>query len=164
MFYFPGGQMPLVEPEGATKKAQELLQVFRSREMPVIHVKHQVGTNGAIHPLVEPGQGEKVFTKTQANAFEGTGLMDYLKRKQITHLVIAGMMTHMCVEAAARAASDFGFSVTVAGDACATKDLSYRGNTVPAFDVHISTLATIDNSYGKVMRAQEFIRQISKAD
>jgi nicotinamidase-related amidase len=164
MFYFQGGQMPLVNPEGASKKAKELLEVFRSREMPVIHVRHQVSKNGDIHPLVEPGQGEKVFTKTQANAFAGTRLLEHLKQQQITHLVIAGMMTHMCVEAAARAAHDLGFSVTVAADACATRDLVYKNNTVSALDVHTSTLASIKGNYGQVMPVKQLISHISSAN
>jgi nicotinamidase-related amidase len=57
--------------------------------------------------------------------------------------VIAGMQTHMCVEAAVRAAADLGYEVTVVADACATRDVQHGGRTVAAADVHAATLATL---------------------
>jgi len=71
--------------------------------------------------------------------------------------VICGMMTHMCVEAATRAGSDYGFECLVIGDACATRDLEFNGHKVSAEDVHISTLSTISGSYAKVMDVEEFL-------
>ena len=46
------------------------------------------------------------------------------------------MQTHMCLEAATRAASDYGFNCTVIEDACATRDLNYGNTTIKAKDVH----------------------------
>ncbi|HSM70410.1 MAG TPA: isochorismatase family protein, partial [Anaerolineales bacterium] len=67
-----------------------------------------------------------------------------------------GMMTHMCVDATTRAASDLGFQVIVAEDACATRDLEYSDTTIPAELVHKSFLAAL-RSYGKVMKSEEII-------
>jgi len=39
-FYFPGGKVPLVEPEAATINARQLVQLFRNADRPVIHVQH----------------------------------------------------------------------------------------------------------------------------
>jgi len=66
------------------------------------------------------------------------------------------MMTHMCVDATARAASDLGFQVIVAEDACATRDLKYDEITIPAEHVHKAFLAAL-KSYGKVMKADNII-------
>ena len=74
----------------------------------------------------------------------------------VTNLVIGGMQTHMCVEAATRAAADYGFSCVVAADACATRDLTYGDTTVPAEHVHKAFLAAL-KSYGQVMKADEVI-------
>jgi nicotinamidase-related amidase len=60
------------------------------------------------------------------------------------------------VDATARAASDFGFQVIVAEDACATRDLQYGDTSIPADMVHKSFLAAL-TSYGKVMKAEEII-------
>ncbi len=102
-------------------------------------------------------EGEKVFTKHYANSFRETGLLDYLRKNQIKQVIICGMLTQMCVEATARAAADYGFDVIVIGDACATHDIVYKGDTVKAADVQASTLGSIEVYYGKVMTTGEFL-------
>jgi nicotinamidase-related amidase len=79
-----------------------------------------------------------------------------LKGWGIERVVITGMMTHMCVDATARAAADFGFQVLIAEDACATRDLVYGDTTIPADLVHKSFLAAL-KSYGKVMKSEEIM-------
>jgi len=74
----------------------------------------------------------------------------------VERVVITGMMTHMCVDATARAASDLGFEVIVAEDACATRDLKYGDTVIPADLVHKSFLAAL-KSYGRVMKSEEII-------
>jgi nicotinamidase-related amidase len=160
MFYFPGGRGALVNPEEASLQAKKILEAFRENKMLVIHVKHQSKTEGDIHPNVMPMEGEKVITKTEASCFVGTDLLYYLKEKGITHLVIAGMMTHMCVEAATRAAHDLGFDCTVISDACATRDLKYGEEVIPAKEVHLSTLATLKGTYANIMTTAELLSHL----
>jgi nicotinamidase-related amidase len=71
------------------------------------------------------------------------------------------MQTHMCLEAATRAAHDFGYECTVVEDACATRDLKYGEITVNARDVHYSTLATL-KSYSKIVKLTEFLESQNK--
>jgi len=73
----------------------------------------------------------------------------------IKKLVICGMQTHMCVEAAVRAAADLGYEVTVAHDACATRDLEFNGVKVPAAQVHAAALAAMEYAYAKVESVDE---------
>jgi nicotinamidase-related amidase len=156
-FYFPGGKMPLVEPEAAAANAGKILAAFRAEGKPVIHVRHDAEPGGSIHASVAPIEGEKVFTKSEVSCFNGTQLLAYLKEIGVERLVIVGMQTHMCLEAAVRAAHDLGFEVTVISDACATRDLTYGDRTVPAADVQASTLATLDRIYAKVVDTKTFL-------
>jgi len=155
-FYFPGGATPLVEPQAAADNAAKVADFFRSNNMPVIHVKHVFEPGGEIHATVQPHEGEAVFEKKSVNSFVGTGLKEYLDSRGIKNIVVCGMQTHMCVEAAVRAASDFGYSVTLIHDACATRDLKWFDTVIMAKYVHESTLATL-RSYCKVMSAEEFL-------
>ena len=156
-FYFPGGAASLVEPEKASRNASKVLGSFRSRGDLVVHVRHEASKGAEIHEHVAPAEGERVFTKTEVSCFNGTDLLTYLREKQVSQLVICGMMTHMCVEAAVRAAHDLGFEVTVIGDACATRDLEFEGTKIAAADVHASTLATLARTYAKVVTTEEFL-------
>jgi nicotinamidase-related amidase len=156
-FYFPGGKSALVEPEKAAANAARLLLYFRNEKLPVIHVRHNSEPGGKINDMVKPLSGEKVFSKDAVNCFVGTGLNDYLKSIKADTLVICGMQTHMCVEAAARAASDMGYKCILVHDACATKDLKFGDYVIKAADVHFSTLATLKN-YAKVVSTAEFLK------
>lgn len=156
-FYFPGGPLPLFEPEKAAENAQLILNQFRNNNETIIHVKHKVQQGGDIHELVKPIQDEKIITKTKANSFVGTDLLEYLKKKEITQIVLCGMQTHMCLEAATRAASDYGFNCIVIEDACATRDLTYNNTVVKADDVHNSTLNTLNGTYAKVLTVDEYL-------
>ncbi len=79
------------------------------------------------------------------------------QQRHITSLVIVGMQTHMCVEAAARAATDLGFDVTVVSEACATRPLTYGDRTVPAEMVHTAALAAINGTYGRVVSIDNWL-------
>ncbi len=155
-FYFPGGGYALVNPEPAARSAAKLLKKFRHGKKTVIHVRHNAKSGADIHETVKPMEGEKVISKDHANSFRDTDLLEYLKEHKITRLVICGMMTHMCVEAAARAASDLGFKCIVIHDACATRALTFGGKTVSAEDVHYSTLSTL-TSYAEVVDIETFL-------
>ncbi len=155
-FYFPGGAVELYEPHTAANKATLLLNYFRNNKYLVIHVRHNFEPGGAIHQTVTPNEGEKIISKDEINAFKNTDLNKYLQENKITDLVLCGMQTHMCLEAATRAASDFGYNCTVAEDACTTRDLEYNGHTVKAMDIHYSTLNTLKN-YAKIVTTLEYM-------
>ena len=158
-FYFPGGKSALVDPEKAAENAALLLSKFRKEKMTVIHVRHNSESQAEINKIVNPLPQEKVVSKDAVNCFIGTDLLDYLRSQQIDNLVICGMQTHMCVEAATRAATDYGFKCVVISDACATKDLKFNDIVIKSQDVHYSTLSTL-KSYADVKSTNEYLDRL----
>lgn len=166
--YFPGGAYPLHEPEAAAASAARALEVARGAGDLIVHVQHVwdapdaefmvPGTPGVqIHAAVAPQDGERVIQKESPNAFLATDLEAVLRDAGIEDLVIAGMMTSMCVDATVRAASDLGFAVTVLQDACAAPALSFGGVDVPAPAVHAAFLAALADSYANVVTVDTFV-------
>ena len=155
-FYFPGGKSALVEPEKAAANAALLLGDFRKRNQLVIHIRHNSEPGGKINDIVKPLPSEKIISKDAVNCFVGTDLLEFLKTSKTDTLVICGMQTHMCVEAATRAGSDFGFKCILIHDACATKDLKFGDKVIKAEDVHYSTLSTLKN-YAMVKSTSEYL-------
>lgn len=155
-FYFEEGAVALVNPDKAAENAREVLLAFRKDGKLVVHVRHNFEPGGEINKLVQPEKGEKVISKNEVNAFRDTDLHNYLKVNEISNLVLCGMQTHMCLEAATRAAADLGYKCVVIGDACATKDLEIMGKVVKANDVHLSTLATL-KSYAKITSTFDYL-------
>ncbi len=174
-FYFADGMVPLVEPVAASLKAQELVQHFRKTGQPVIHVQHLpqgmeesdltgLDPQYRIHPNVLPRAGEVVIGKHHANSFRDTKLLKTLRDLGVNTIVVCGMQTHMCVEAAVRAAADLGFKVIVAHDACATRDLAFNGVKVPSTQVHAAALAAMKSSYATVSATAELCQATPEGD
>jgi nicotinamidase-related amidase len=169
--YFPGGSMELVNAESAASQAALLLQAFRRRSLPVVHVQHFAkrpgaafflpGTVGAeIHEAVQPNAGEGVVTKHFPNSFRETTLLDALRSVDASTLVIAGMMTHMCVDTTVRAAADLGFQCSLAQDGCATRDLQFGGQRVEARHVQLAYLAALNGSFASVRPAHDLCAEL----
>jgi nicotinamidase-related amidase len=161
-FYFPGGKMQLDEPERAGMNAGLLLNQFRKYGLPVFHVRHNFEPGGEIHPYVEPLPGEVVISKNQVNAFLDTDLLPLLLADSIEQLVICGMQTHMCVEAAVRAAHDLGFSCVLVEDACATRTLQYEEHIISARNVHYSTIRTLQDAYAEVVTTETLLKDFEQ--
>jgi len=166
--YFPGGAMALAGPDAAAAKAAKLLAAFRDKKLPVVHVQHLSvrpgatffipNTKGAeIHETVRPLAGETLIQKNFPNAFRETKLLEHLRGAKIDKLVIAGMMTHMCVDTSTRAAAYLGFTCSLAHDACATKELAFSGTKVTAENVQASYMAGLNGLFAKVQSADEII-------
>ena len=159
-FYFPGGKLQLENPEMAGMNAGLILDHFRKSELPVYHVRHNFESGGNIHHYVKPEAGEPVLSKDQVNAFIDTDLLEMLQADSIEQLVICGMQTHMCVEAAVRAGHDLGFTCLLVTDACATRALQYEEHIIPAKNVHYSTIKTLQGSYARVLTTEDLIKEI----
>ena len=170
--YFPGGRMEVEGSVKASQRAKEVLTFFREKRMPVVHIQHLSIRPGAkyllpdtdgivIHENVRPLAGEAVIPKNYPNAFRNTTLLDHFKERQVDHVVIAGMMTHMCVDATTRAAFDHGFRCTLVHDACATRALTFGNQTVPAAQVHAAFLSALGAVYAKVLSAEDVISSLT---
>jgi nicotinamidase-related amidase len=165
--YFPGGVMELVGMTAAAEKAARLLERFRKETAPIYFVQHLANrpeatfflpdTAGAeINDAVAPIPGEPVIIKHFPNSFRETGLLEILQRDRVDQLIIAGAMSHMCIDATTRAAFDLGFSCIVVEDACATRDLVFNGEKIKAKEVHGAFMAALKMVYAGVVSAEGF--------
>jgi nicotinamidase-related amidase len=160
--YFPGGAHTLAGAEQAAQQAHRLLEHFRAEGDPVVHLRHvwdapdatfmRPGTAGVeIHPLVVPQDDEPVLTKSEPNGFLGTELESTLRDQGADELVVAGMMSNMCVDSTVRTAADLGFAVTVAHDSCAAAELTFGAVTVPDKAVHAAFMAALADGFASVV-------------
>ncbi len=169
--YFPSGRMEVVGAVEASQVAKRLLAHFRERNLPIVHVQHIAARPNAtfllpdtkgidFHENVMPLPGESIIKKHFPNSFRDTDLEAYLSSRGIKDLVICGMMSHMCIDTTVRAAFDKGYACLVAHDACATRNLSFEGITIPARHVHGSYMAALGAVFAKVSSAAEIIGTI----
>lgn len=155
------GVMELDGVAAALDEAAALLDRARSAGIPVIHIQHNGGPGspydieaeiGAIVAVVAPREGEAVVVKQYPNSFVETDLDDRLKALGARNLVLAGFMTHMCVNSTARGAFNLGYAPTVPAAATATRPLpDVSGNPVPAAVMQAASLAAIADLFAVVV-------------
>ena len=166
--YFPGGRWPLDGIETAADNAARLLASSRDCGDLVVHVRHEFlsadapcftpGSDGAqIHSKVRVIDGEAVVLKHHVNSFRETELKSILDRNGVEDIVICGAMSHMCVDAGTRAASDLGYRCEVVHDACATRAQEFEGTTVPAAQVHAAFMAALQFGYAKLVGTEQYL-------
>ena len=162
------GRLPLAGVGPALAEIGRLLARARAASTPVIHIVHQGGAAGPFAPgtpgveiasPATPAPNEPVLTKRLPNAFASTDLADRLHALKRPEIVLVGFMTHMCVEATARAAIDVGLKATVVANATATRDLPdpLTGAPVSAAEVQRNALAALADRFATVVPGIEAI-------
>jgi nicotinamidase-related amidase len=166
--YLPTGKLPLAGLDAAVANAVTAIGHARATGVPVFHIRHESadpdapvfapGTpNVDIQPAVAPRPGEPVVVKRHVNAFRATDFRQRLDAAGVETLVLVGAMSHMCIDACARAAADMGYAVTVLHDACATLDLAFGGTVVPAAQVHAAAMASLAFGYANVQATRDWV-------
>src|SRR5258706_3936300 len=155
------GIMRLAGVEEAVAEASRLLRRARDAGIPVIHIQHDSGVGspydttariGRISDEVAPVVGESVITKHYPNSFIETDLEQQLRAAGKTDLVLAGFMTHMCVNSTARGAFNLVFRPTVVAAATATRDLpGSGGEVVTAAALQAASLAGLGDLFAVIV-------------
>ena len=160
---YTDGLLPLTGVAGAVDALATLLEKARKAGAPVVHVRHKGSPTGkAFNPTLSgfeivkqltPRDGEIIVDKGLPNAFAGTDLAKHLATSGRKSLIVGGFMTHMCVSATVRSATDHGFMSTVAADTVATRDLpdATGGPTVAAAVINRITLAALSDRFAWIV-------------
>lgn len=146
-----------------------LLSFWRSRCLPVVHIRHASKFEASPYHIssnyfsfkhqVAPMEGEKVITKHENCAFINTDLEPYLKGLGISEIVVCGVLTNHSIDATVRVASGLGFQVFVPHDATAAFGLDLmNGTSLSADDVQTIFLSNLNNEYCTVCVSSDLIK------
>jgi len=149
---------------------QKLAEAYLSEEKPVIYTQHlNTPANAgmlaiwwsdlitAANPFSKlssalPLQGAIIVNKCQYDAFYKTDLERILVNLKVNHLVICGVMTHLCCETTARAAFIRNFEVWFAVD----------GNATYNRDFHQATLSNLTHGFATPVLIDEVIAALKQ--
>ena len=100
-----------------------------------------------------------MIVKAFPSAFVGTDLEARLRAAGVKNLVLAGFMTHMCVNSTARGAFNLGFNPTVVAAATATRALpTIEGSVLAADALQAASLAALADLFAVVVAREDDIR------
>jgi nicotinamidase-related amidase len=158
---YTDGLLPLTGVASAIDALAGLLEKARAAGAPIVHVRHATkgkafnpsSTGFEIVKPLTPRAGEIVIDKGLPNAFAGTELAKHLGASGRKNLIVGGFMTHMCVSATVRSATDHGLMSTIAADTVATRDLpdATGGATVEAAAINRITLAALSDRFAWIV-------------
>jgi nicotinamidase-related amidase len=156
----------------AEQNISRLLKEWRSRKGTVIYSQHlslqpksplyhrnPMGT--AFKDMVQPGEGEKVFTKNVNSAFIGTELQSYLDQQQIKTIIITGLSTQHCVSTTTRMSGNFGYQTYLVSDATAAFETTdQKGKRYSAETIHETELAMLNKEFAAIVTTDEVLNQL----
>jgi nicotinamidase-related amidase len=163
------GKLPLCGLREAVRKAAQLAAAADAAGVPVIHVHHESASPAASvfaagGPGVQPiadlpvAAHHQRIVKRLPSSFHGTPLASLLERLRVQTLVLAGCMTHNCVDSTAREALHRNYAVRIAADACATRDLpGIDGSILPAQQVHVASLSALADRHAEVLATSSLV-------
>lgn len=164
--YLTGG-LPIAfpPPEDALARIGEAMDAAAAHGLPVVLIRHTepdpssglfvAGTPAwQLTAEVASRPHDVVVDKQLPGSFTGTGLTEWLAERDVDSVVIAGWMTHMCVDTTTRQAMHLGLDVTVLADATGTIDVS---DDLPAALVHRVELGVLADGFAAVTRTDAWI-------
>lgn len=157
-------------PDGLTiiNNIKSVITLFRKYNSPIIFTKHALRSNNISDiqhkwwkkPLVEDNpaikivddfviQDDIVITKEKYSAFKNTNLLQILKQKKISSLVITGVMTHLCCETTARDGFMEDFWINFLMDGVATYNEQ----------LHEAALITLSHGFASIISTHDYISE-----
>ena len=168
--YFAGGKMELVGIDEALSNTLRLIEFAKKKKYEIFFIKHIALRENAsfflpksegveLHRALHIQDGS-IITKHYPNSFRETILMQELEDKGIKNLIVCGAMTHMCIDTTVRAGFDLEFHIELVTDACATKDLLFNDEVIPAIDVHNAFMASLDGIFCELKTTERFCSEV----
>ncbi|OGH96994.1 MAG: hypothetical protein A2039_08670 [Candidatus Melainabacteria bacterium GWA2_34_9] len=149
-------------------KIKLLVDNYKEKNLPVIFTQHTntpenagmmnkwwgdvISDTSQINEIIPEFNVKEAYLikKSQYDAFYNTDLEDYLRKNNISQLVITGVMTHLCCETTARTAFTRGFETFLCIDSTATYNESF----------HTAAMLNLAHGFSELTLSGEICRKL----
>jgi nicotinamidase-related amidase len=118
---------------------------------------HKDHSGSKIIDALKPKETDFIVVKNSSSVFVSTKLEFHLRNMGIEQLFVTGVVTNICVEGAARTASDLGFDVFIIDDACAAWSPEIHENTLQSFSLFFGYVITTEEA--EALLREKFVKR-----
>ncbi|MFA4953837.1 MAG: isochorismatase family protein [Patescibacteria group bacterium] len=125
--------LPIYDEDRLLANVRLLADKAHAAKVPVFWIQHSSektlveGTAGwKLHPAFIPLKSDNFIRKRHGNAFEDTPLKAELDALHVRRVVVAGLVTHGCVQATCNGGHDLGYDVVLVKDAHSNYNVKAR--------------------------------------
>lgn len=147
---------------------KHLISTARKNNIEVVFVRHDDGegkplTKGTegfeIFDDFSPEEKEMIFDKTVNSPFRDSGLLEYLREKNIRTIIVTGLQTDYCIDATVKCGFEHGFQVIVPEYSNSTFDNDFMSaeNSYRYYNEFMWK-----NRYAKCVSVDEAVRMMKK--
>ena len=118
---------PIYNAEALLENINLLVDRAHQAGVPVFYIQHSGGSSlvkgtpdWRFHPEIQPQKIDTIIHKQHGNTFEDTNLDQLLKSRDVSCLVVTGLLTNGCVRASSLGALKLGYTVVLAKDGHST--------------------------------------------
>jgi len=165
-FFDKNSQAFLPDSKKILPKINLLIETASKSRWPVIYTFHTAPTRNGnlmaerwehlpsgweseLYSKLDVIPGSRRIKKEFFSAFFKTKLDGLLKKEKADHLIVCGVMTHLCVDTTVRHGFMLGYRTTVITDACCSKDPAY----------HKAAIMALKHGFSRIMTTAEFSKQ-----
>ena len=166
---YVSGNLPIEYPDVHKSLANigRAIDAAQAAGVPVVVVQHLSqaasplfarGSAGAeLHPVVSNRARDHHVEKSQASAFAGTDLADWLAARQIDTLTVIGYMTHNCDASTINHAAHAGFAVEFLHDATGSVPYENSAGFASAQDIHQVFSVVLQSNFAAVASTDQWL-------
>ncbi|WP_336170184.1 cysteine hydrolase family protein [Acinetobacter sp. 161(2023)] len=158
-----GGQSKPHNAQLVLSNILSLIEYCRLNERSIIFIRHvgekdtPLDSSGPNTQLIKElsfnPNADTVIEKMYPSSFKNTALKEVLEKLDVDEIIITGMKTEYCIDTTVRAASEYGYKVTLISDAHTTTD-SAALNAQQIIEHHNQVLS---NAFAQLKTTAEFI-------
>lgn len=167
-FFDKNSQAYLPDSVKIIPKINNLIKFARNNKWPVTYTSHTAsskpgnlmatrwehlpsGWESELYNKLDIAQDSHKLKKEHFSAFFKTRLDSLFKKEKINHLIICGVMTHLCVDTTVRHGFMLGYRATIIIDACCSKNSDY----------HKAAILALKHGFSRVMTVKQFQKAIA---
>jgi nicotinamidase-related amidase len=148
--------LPIYDEERLLANIRLLEERAHVAKVPVFWVQHSTdkslveGTDGwKLHPALIPAKSDNFIRKHHDNAFQDTPLKAELDALHVRTVVVAGLVTHGCVQVTCNGAHELGYDVVLVKDAHSNynvkaRDVINEWNAAPSKNSVVRLQSTVE--------------------